>query len=210
MPLSLLISTCIPVNRAFRNTPTGVPVYVVSNGFHTDLLLPLQQSTVGINWLAFLNNPAWVRQFADYQYVAFGWGNANFYLAYRGGHRPGLGKTMRALLPASTVMHVDFYRRPPHPGRHVAALHLSEIQYQQLATYIQASFARDSSGQLRPYPGIGMTAEDFFFAGIGHYSTLRTCNSWTNTGLRQAGIRAAWHPLLAPQVMQQVRKANEE
>ena len=207
--LLLGLDACLPVNRAFRNAPAGVPVYVVSNGFHTDLLLPLHAPDGAGAWLNFLQNPDWATRFAAYQYVAFGWGNADFYLAYRGGQRPGVLTTVRAVLPARTVLHVDFYRQAPRRGRHVAALRLTQAQYQELTEYVQAAFARDSAGGLRPYAGFGFTPDDFFFAAQGRYHLLHTCNSWTNDGLRRAGVRAARLPLLAPQVMRQVRKINE-
>ncbi len=203
--LLLLAPACVPVNRHFRPTPDGRTVWITSNGFHTDLLLPLHQP--GADWLAFLQNPAWATQFAAYEYVAFGWGNADFYLAYRNGGRPGVGTTARALLPAATVMHLDFYRRPPRPGRRAVALHVSEAEYGRLVGYVQGSFARDSAGRLQLYAGYGFTPEDFFFVANGRYHALHTCNAWTNCALKQAGVRAAWSGLLAPEVLRQVRKA---
>lgn len=49
--LFLLTGTLVPANRHFRQTPDGVPVYVVSNGFHTDVVVPIREARSGTNWL---------------------------------------------------------------------------------------------------------------------------------------------------------------
>jgi uncharacterized protein (TIGR02117 family) len=206
--LVLLPGACVPVNRQFRSQADGIKVFVVSNGFHTDVLLPLREARTGIDWLQFLANPGWASQFGAYQYAAFGWGNEGFYLASYQGQRPGLGTILQALLPSPTLMHVDFYRAAPRLGPRTVALQLSEAQYRQLAGYVQASFAHDSTGALIPRNAAGYTPDDFFFQARGRYHALRTCNDWTNQALTQAGIRAAWKAPLAAQVLFQLRRAQ--
>lgn len=209
LALALLLGTCVPVNRAFRSVPAGIPVFVVSNGFHTDVVLPLREQRTGTNWLTWLENPTWARQFSTYQYVAMGWGSSGFYMASYGGHLPGVGTVLRALVPGPTLMHVDFYQAAPRPGLRAVALRVSEAQYQQLVSYVQASFERDSTGRLMPIAQAGYTPEDFFLQANGKYHALRTCNDWTNQGLKQAGIRAAWKAPLAGSVIYQARKGSE-
>lgn len=208
LALALLLGTCVPVNRAFRSKPTGIPVFVVSNGFHTDVVLPLREARTGTDWLSWLENPTWARQFGRYQYVAMGWGSAGFYRASYGGHMPGVGTVLRALVPGPTLMHIDFYQTAPRPGPRAVALRVSETQYRQLVRYVQASFERDSTGQLLPIEAAGYTPEDFFLQANGKYHAFHTCNDWTNQALKQAGIRAAWKAPLAGSVIYQVRKGE--
>lgn len=207
--LGLLLGTCVPVNRGFRSAPDGIAVYVVSNGFHTDILFPLREARTDTDWLQFLEMPGWSTQFGAYQYAAIGWGNEGFYLASYGGAMPGLGTTLRAVFwPSPTLMHVNFYRSAPRPGPRVARVRVSEAQYRKLAGLVQASFARDSTRRLQPLPQPGYTPEDFFFRAQGRYHAFKTCNDWTNQALKQAGIRTAWKAPLAGSVLYQVRRAQ--
>ncbi|WP_165699478.1 TIGR02117 family protein [Hymenobacter jejuensis] len=206
----LLTGSIVPVNRGFRQTPGGIPVYVVSNGLHTDLVVPLRESRTHTDWLAHVADSAIKQQFASYQYVAFGWGNEGFYLDSYGGHFPRVGTALRALLPSATLMHVDFYRTPPRTGERAVALHVSPAQYQQLVHIIEHSFQPDSAGRFVLRNGAGYTSEDFFFRARGRYHALRTCNDWTNSALRRAGIRAALKAPFAPTVMYQVRQIQQD
>src|SRR6476661_2962253 len=203
----LLLATCVPVNRSFRSTPGGTRVYVVSNGFHTDLVLPLRDEA-GTNWLTFLGSPDWTQRFGHCTYVGLGWGDEGFYMGSYGGKTPGVGTTLRAVFwPTPTLMHVRFYARPPLPGSHVAALEVSQLQLQALTAYVQASFARNSGGHLLPLPQPGYTASDFFLRANGSYHAFRTCNDWTNQALKQAGVRALWKAPFAGPLMHSVKQA---
>ncbi|GAB2781409.1 uncharacterized protein (TIGR02117 family) [Hymenobacter luteus] len=206
--LFLLTGTLVPVNHRFQQTPGGIPVYVVSNGFHTDVVLPLRDAQTGQDWLRTLHQPALTARFARYSYVAFGWGNEGFYLGSMGGKFPGPKAVAGALFPSRTLMHVDFYRAAPDSGARVVPLRISPAQYRRLTAYVQQSFRPDSLGRLQLRQPAGYTPEDFFFVGQGRYHALRTCNDWTNRGLRRAGLRAALKAPLAGSVLFQVRRAR--
>ncbi|WP_139922820.1 TIGR02117 family protein [Hymenobacter sp. DG01] len=206
--LFLLTGTLVPVNRRFEQTPGGVPIYVVSNGFHTDVVLPLRDAQTGQDWLRTLNQPALTARFARYPYVAFGWGNEGFYLGSMGGKFPGPKAVVGALFPSRTLMHVDFYRAAPDSRARVVPLRISPEQYRRLTAYVQQSFRADSLGGVQLRQPAGYTPEDFFFLGRGRYHALRTCNDWTNQGLRRAGLRAALKAPLAGSVLFQARRAR--
>jgi uncharacterized protein (TIGR02117 family) len=206
----LMGGTLVPRHPDFRPTPDGVPIYVVSNGFHTDVVLPLREPRTGQDWLLRLAQPGWAARFGTYEFVAFGWGNEQFYLQSYGGRFPKPGTVLGALLPGRTLMHVDFYRRAPQAGTHVVPLRISVAQYQQLTRYVEQSFAPDSAGRWQLRNAAGYSPEDFFFRARGHYHALRTCNDWTNQGLGRAGIRAALKAPLAASVLYQVRRGAEQ
>ncbi|MBT9392884.1 TIGR02117 family protein [Hymenobacter sp. NST-14] len=209
--LLVLTGSLVPVNRQFRQTPGGVPVYLVSNGFHTDVVVPLREARTGQDWLRELGQPALTARFGRARFVAFGWGNEGFYLGSMGGRLPGPGAVAGALLPSPTLMHVNFYPTPPDSGRYVVPLRISGAQYQRLTAYIRASFAAPDSLGARPLrQATGYSAHDFFFRATGRYHALRTCNDWTNRGLRWAGLRAALKAPLAAPVLFQARRAPRE
>jgi uncharacterized protein (TIGR02117 family) len=204
--LFLMTGALVPRNRHFRQTPGGVQIFVVSNGFHTDVVLPLRDPQTGHDWLQTLHQPAFTAQFGRYQYAAFGWGNEGFYLGSMDGRFPGPKAIAGAVLPSKTLMHVDFYRAAPDSGRHVVPLRISAEQYRRLTAYVQQGFRPDSLGQPQLRQPAGYSPEDFFFRGTGRYYALRTCNDWTNRGLRRAGLRAALKSPLAAPVLFQVRR----
>lgn len=203
-----MTGSLVPVNRQFRQTPGGVPVFVVSNGFHTDVVLPLREVQTNHDWLQTLGQPAFTARFNRYRYVAFGWGNEGFYLGSMGGKFPGPKTIAGAFFPSRTLMHVGFYRAAPDSGRYVVPLRISPAQYRLLTAYVQQSFRPDSLGQLQLRQPGGYTPEDFFFRAQGRYHALRTCNDWTNQGLRRAGLRAALKAPLAAPVLYQLRRAR--
>lgn len=206
--LFLMTGALVPQNRQFRQTPGGVPIYVVSNGFHTDVVLPLRDDRTATYWLPELGQPAFAARFAKYQYVAFGWGNEGFYLGSMGGKFPGPKAVLGAVFPSRTLMHVNFYRAAPDSGAYAVPLRISPEQYRRLADYVRHSFRPDSLGHYQLRQPTGYTSEDFFFRSQGRYHALRTCNDWTNHALRQAGIRAALKAPLAATVLYQVRRAR--
>ncbi|RSK34677.1 TIGR02117 family protein [Hymenobacter metallilatus] len=205
--LFLLCGTLVPQNRQFRQTPNGVPIFVVSNGFHTDVVLPLRDAQTSHDWLRTLNQPALTARFAHYSYVAFGWGNEGFYLGSAGGKFPGPAAIAGAVFPSKTLMHVGFYRAPPDSGTHVVPLRISPAQYRRLTAYVQQGFRPDSLGRMQLRQPAGYTPQDFFFLGAGRYHALRTCNDWTNRGLHRSGLRAALKAPLASAVLFQARRA---
>ncbi|GGF14391.1 DUF2459 domain-containing protein [Hymenobacter cavernae] len=205
--LFLLTGTVVPVNRQFRQTPGGVPIYIVSNGFHSDVVVPLREPRTATDWLQKLGQPAWINQFSSYQFVAFGWGSEGFFLDSYDGHFPGVGTTLRAMIPGRTLMHVGFYQGAP-AGRRVVPVQISVAQYQRLTQLITQSFQVDSADHFTLRNAAGYTPHDFFFRAGGRYHLLHTCNDWTNRTLARAGIRAAWKAPLAASVLYQVRRAQ--
>lgn len=205
--LFLMTGALTPVNRRFRSEPDGIPIYIVSNGFHTDVVLPVREARTGHDWLRELGQPALAARFARYPYVAFGWGNEGFYLGSMQGKFPGPGPILGAAFPSRTLMHVDFYRAAPDSGQQVVPLRVTPTQYQRLVAYVRRSFAPpDSLGRYALRQASGYTAEDFFFRARGRYHLLRTCNDWTARTLRQAGIRAPLKSPLAAPVLYQARR----
>lgn len=205
--LFLVTGTMVPVNRQFRQTPGGVPIFVVSNGFHSDVVVPLLEPRTATDWLQKLGQPAWASQFSGYKFVAFGWGSEGFFLDSYGGHFPRLGTTLRAALPGRALMHVGFYPAVP-AGPRVVPVQISVAQYQRLVQLVEQSFQPDSAGHFALRNAAGYTAHDFFFRAGGRYHLLHTCNDWTNRTLGRAGIRAALKAPLAASVLYQVQQAK--
>lgn len=166
-----------------------VTAYILSNGVHTDIVLPVR--TAERDWsraLPFTNTTGGDSSAA---WVAFGWGDKGFYL-----ETPTWGdltariafKAMFAL--GSSAMHVT-YHKSLREGPLCKRFHLSRAQYQRLVAYIEQSFARDPAGRMQvitTHANYG--PNDAFYEGVGSYHLFHTCNTWTNNALKACGQRA--------------------
>jgi len=165
-----------------------VPVYLISNGWHVWLALPLRQGNA--DWSAWLDDG---QKDSRGDYVAFGWGDRDFYLATRRpvDFRPDLA--LAALLgrgPAAMhVMRLAEADLAQHPTRR---LEVDSLQYHALAAYIRAGFSPGPDGRPRQLPEAGFGENDAFYEAVGRYSPVRTCNEWISAGLRAAGLPTGW------------------
>ena len=160
-------------------------IYLLSNGVHVDLVLP--KSILDNATLRQLKIPGR----ADY--VSFGWGDKGFYLNTPTWSELQFGVTAKAIfIPSETVIHVDHYTQKSGKWQSVE---LCESQYGVLVDYILNSFDKDEEGKflLLDYPGYNET--DKFYAGLGKYYFMKTCNNWTNKGMKQSKVKTAlWSP----------------
>jgi uncharacterized protein (TIGR02117 family) len=173
----------VPVNRNFTQAAEGVDIFVMSNGVHVDLVLPVEQADVDWRSRGILTDP-------DTAYLAFGWGERDFYLTTPRWSDFRLSTAVGALLWQTDVLvHVTRLAGPPQRPDAVR-LRVSEPQYRRLAAYVAASLA-PSTVLLTGYG-----KRDDFYEGAGVYTPFFTCNEWANRGLRDAGLPAAlWSPL---------------
>jgi len=198
----------IPVNRAFEPAPDGITVYVLSNGLHTDLVLPVAAG--GIDWREVIRTADFPADASRATYLSFGWGDRDFYLRTPTWADLKSGVTFRALLwPTPGAMHVAYLLSPPATDRRCRPLPLSHTQYRQLVTYIRASF-REEDGRVRLIDAPGYTAYDRFYEARHAFTAVRTCNTWAAGGLRSAGVRTAtWAPF-EPAIFYQLRQLDTD
>lgn len=187
-----MILGLIPVNAAFREADPEVTIYVRTNGFHTDIVVPFVSD--GLDWSSQFVRPSWA---ATAPFVAFGWGDKRFYLETPKWTDLRLSTAATALLGlGDSVMRVDF-AGPPDAASGDLAVRLSGEQYRRLIERIRATF-NHSTGGLVPVPAPNGPGLPFFFEATGSYSAVRTCNDWTRAVLSVAGVRMpVWSPFPA-------------
>ncbi len=188
--LLAVAGTLIPTNTAFAPTPGGTTVYVSTNGFHTDVILPIDPR--GENCFAVAADPALGEGARNYSYVSYGWGDKDFYMQSYSNNFPSFATVLDAMfVPGESLMHVTFLRRTPTAGPDVKAVQLSDAQYGRLVAFVTASF-RQEGGKLAKLDQPGYGTNDFFYRAVGHYHLFRTCNAWTGDALREAGVKVSW------------------
>jgi uncharacterized protein (TIGR02117 family) len=174
---------CAGCNAQLAETASGdtpePAVWVMSNGWHSDIIL--RRSDIPPEEIPEIT------AYADGQYFAFGWGDADYYPA----RIPTTEMAIKAIaLPTPAVMHLTAI--PTTPERYyleaeVLRLPIAEAGLKSLVQYIRDSFERDNGGPV-PKSGPGLYRDSGFYPATGNFHLLNTCNTWTARGLTQAGL----------------------
>jgi uncharacterized protein (TIGR02117 family) len=189
----------LPVNRDFRPTPPeagGVTVYLRSNGVHAERGLPAASP---YDWRQQLP-PAEVVDAARLAsspalgWIAFGWGDRDFFIRTRTWRDLRPGTAFSALLGLGpAAMHVEYLARPQ--DYRAQRIDLNPAQYRRLVDGLRAGFAGDAAGRPRRIDDPGYFDTDAFYEGTGRYTLWLTCNEWIRRVLAGAGVRtSAWAP----------------
>lgn len=187
------VGSRIAVAKAHPEAAPDVPVFLHTNGVHTDMVVPIRTSYW--DWsqqLPVANIPSGD---STTRYIAFGWGDRGFYL-----NTPTWAdlKFRTAFVAAfwlgSSAMHTTYLHTLP-PGPDTVPLHLSWAEYARLVAYIRASFRYDAAGRVQPIRGHSYGRNDAFYEARRVYSLFYTCNTWTNNALKASGQQAClWTP----------------
>ena len=177
----ILLAACapLPLRPPADAGPREHTAYVVSNGWHTGIVL--RRNDLG---------PGRVPEAADFPRAAwleFGWGDREYYPARR--TTPGMALAA-ALAPSPAVMHMAARDAPPRtrPGAlEVVAVRLSTAGLDRLAAGIHASFDRPPGGRAESVAP-GLYRHSLFYPARGRFHLFNTCNSWTARRLYAAGV----------------------
>lgn len=183
----------LPVNRGVVPPAAGIEIFLVGNGVHASLALPLKNSIADLQ--------------ADFPLpdghtdsqgvlVLVGWGDRLVYTETPQWRDLKLLSAATALLGLNAaVMHVEHIRRPK-PFSRSQPLHVSDEGYRRLVGHVRASLNRDPQGRAVRIAGHSHGRRDAFYEGRGRYTLIYTCNEWVREGLARAGVRTAtWAPL---------------
>jgi uncharacterized protein (TIGR02117 family) len=180
-----LILTLIPVNNEPGNSEKNKSIYLNSNGVHLNIIIP--KSQIDSTLLAGLEYDE------NDQYFAFGWGDRNFYLETQTWNDLTFKNAFVALFFKNpTLIHLTRYSSIRGDW---AKISVDQIQLKKINQYIFDSFYIDSYNIKVLLPDKGYSINDDFYEASGSYSLFKTCNSWVNTGFKNAGIKAClWTP----------------
>ncbi len=188
-----LLLPYIKVNMAANDSPKKIEIFVLSNGVHTDLVLPKINEYK--NWASVFPHSDFEKVDSTFNYVAMGWGDKGFYLETPTWADLKVSTALKAAFGLSTsAMHITYRRYRPNENDLCKSIFISEKQYQLLIQYIESSF------QFRNYKVIkishtGYNKCDCFYEANGCYSMFKTCNVWTGNALKKANIKVGiWTP----------------
>jgi uncharacterized protein (TIGR02117 family) len=175
-----LLAGCQPAPLpAHKEMPKAdVAAYVIGDGWHTDIALPVSAITGPLQ--------AVTHDFPTAHYLRFGWGQRTWYMA--GQHTTG--DALRALFPAPAAMLVTpLDQAPPSTtaGSQAFAVGLTTAGARHMADYIWAAFEQPIKGIPGRF-GFDRDPGGIFYAAHGTYSGTYTCNTWAADALRAGGI----------------------
>jgi uncharacterized protein (TIGR02117 family) len=156
-------------------TATGEPVHVVSNGWHTGVVV------LGTVLASARLAPG------RHHYLEVGWGDRDAYLADRITPRLAL---RAAFASRGSVLLVTGFDEPiaeRYRGIDAVELRVSSEGLAALVRFIESSLARDTEGRLVPLEA-GWAPSSAFYLARGHFHFLNTCNAWTARALQAAGL----------------------
>lgn len=188
-----VVFSLIPVYKV-NASDTGIPVYVISNGVHTELVLPITQDS--IDWSKKVRFENTCSGDTTMNYIAFGWGHKGFYLNTPRWSDLQFNIAFNAAFGlGESAMHVTFYQNTSF-GENSIKLDLSQSQYFNLVQYIDSSFKKNELGAFIVInTDMVYGKNDSFYEGVGRFSLFKTCNTWTNSGLKACEQRAClWTP----------------
>ena len=183
----------VHVSPALCTSGECVPVFIITNGKHTDLALPVV--TPYKDWrpdLPFDHTPA---RDTTWQFVAFGWGDKGFFLDMPTWDDLTFRLLFRAAFALSTTaMHVTFYHTPVEDDycKKVVMLSIFPDDYKRLTAFIESTFKRDEQGGFIPIETDANYGDsDSFYEAKGRYNLFYSCNSWSNNALKACRQKAS-------------------
>ncbi|SIT23393.1 TIGR02117 family protein [Chryseobacterium gambrini] len=171
-----------------------IPVYIYTNGVHTDIVMPVKNDVQ--DWstkIPFSNTKS---KSTDYNYVGVGWGDKGFYLDTPTWADLKFSTAFKAAFWLSeSAMHCTFYKTM-NKGDDCKKIMISKDQYKKLVDFVDAKFDKDQNGNYNLVPTNAVYGnDDAFYDAQGKYSFLNTCNTWANDALKAADQKAAfWTP----------------
>ncbi len=192
----------VPIHLGYKAPAEDyIVIFVRSNEVHTDLVLPASGAG-GVDWRQLFPPEHFGTSVSGAKYVAFGWGNRDFYIDTPTWADFRLSTACGALFwPSETVLHVE-YLFDPTPSDWMHEVRLTREQYERLTQFVRSTVGGlDERGRALPASDSSYGAGDRFYTARGRYHCFNTCNQWTGRGLARARLPTGlWTPL-KPQVL---------
>lgn len=188
---SAWIGSSLPANAGWKQPSEGIDIFVETNGVHVSLIVPL---VAGGENLTDLIHPDQLSDPALYgTHAMIGWGHAGVYRHARTWADVRSGDVASAIIGSDDVLLHVYQITDPHAGAYTKRVRVSAAQYHRIIAQIRHSFRLGADGRSIAFPAYA--PDNLFYAARGHYNAVHTCNEWTGTVLRRAGVRVGrWTP----------------
>ena len=191
--LSAFVFGLLSVNDDFNAEHGTVEIFLISNGAHASVALPVR--TEQKDWTEVFKpdnaqNPALARA---QPYILVGWGSRTFYTEVPRWKELRPKTAFRALIFDRSALNT-VYISTPELSPYTHSIKLTEAQYQNLIKGIEQELSRDKNGQAQQI-NLRQQTTDIFYEAKGAYTPWRTCNQWTRNLLSEAQVPVpVWSP----------------
>lgn len=187
--LITVVLSYIPVNSSSQKESGTIPIYIKTNGVHTDIVT-LYQNEIW-DWSQWLDLSATPQPLSYAKWVSFGWGDKGFYMETPEWKdlKPSVA-FKAAFYLSSSAMHVTYYN-DIQLDEDTRLIWLTDEQYKKLSTYIFNQFSHNDKKFDLINTDQNYGKHDVFYEAKGRYSLFYTCNTWANNGLKAAGQKAS-------------------
>jgi len=173
--------------RSLADEGGTIRIYVLSNGFHSDIAVPRLDGTTMARLS--LSEDDYPVNIEDVHYWAVGWGSKTAFTSLLAVSDLTFSIAAKALAFDDAVIHITPLGALS-AGPSVFAFDLSNAEYDQLLLILSEWFVSRAPQDVTQ--GFG----DRFYQAKGNFTPWMTCNSWTGQRLRQIGINVGmWTPL---------------
>lgn len=199
----MIFCLLIPVNSDYVYSEDEIQFYVISNGVHTDICLPVE--TVYHDWKMYVPVHPYSGVSDSPVYISIGWGDKGFYLDTPTWADLKFSTAVNAaFLSSETAMHIKYWDQTPDMNEDVMLCSMNVEEYKNLIEFILGSFEQ-SNKNIGYAPiiitGAGYTDSDNFYEANDTYNCLKTCNTWTNESLKICGVKTSIHALFEGGIM---------
>jgi len=186
---SALLISKISVNEDVSHKDKAIEIFIVSNGVHTDIVVPVKNEFK--DWSKEILFQQTKSKDSLVNYLAFGWGDKGFYLNTPEWSDLKASTAFNAAFGlSSSAMHTTFYKSMKEDAS-CKKIKISADDYKKLITYISDSFKFDSSRRVQWISDYSYGNSDAFYEANGSYNLFYTCNTWANNGLKIANQKAS-------------------
>ncbi len=190
--MAALVGSSIAANPNWIQPATGIDIYAETNGVHVSLIVPI--SIPGEDLSDLIRPEHLLNRNLYGTHAMVGWGHSGVYrnAPTWSGIR---GKDIASAVFGSddTTLHI-YHLTSPQPAPYRKKIRVSPAQYHVIIQQIRAAFRLNAKGQSVTHPAYG--PNNLFYESHGHYNAVHTCNNWTGTILKKAGVKVGvWTPL---------------
>lgn len=186
--LAVVLLPMIPVNKEKQKPNDQITAYILTNGVHTDIVVPVKSEA--IDWSTFIPFTD-TKSRKEFKYIAFGWGDKGFYLDTPEWKDLKFSTAFKAAFwLGDSAMHTTFYDEMTI-GEDCRRVYMSLEEYKSLITYIKKSYDLDQNNKVELIKTDAVYGNnDAFYEAKGSYSLFFTCNTWASNALKSANKEA--------------------
>lgn len=177
-----------------ESTNNTVTIYVLTNGVHSDIVVPVKNKE--IDWSKEIKYTNVQKVDSTFNYLGMGWGDKEIFIDMPTWADLTVSQAFKASFGLSTTAIHTTYHKNLIENDTCIKMKINNDQYSRLVSFIKKSFKPDADGHfinIKTDANYGKT--DAFYEAIGSYSLFHTCNSWTNKALKKSGQKhVLWTP----------------